>query len=194
MNSPKWFLFALGLLTINAGAVVLTGYWRHAGADEPSRSETLENSSTLGDATVQPVATEAEKNPDQQKNAKPDSPLDAIPIPDSLPEIPSLADPESLKDDPSFQEFRRLFAKEEESWGAEPPLLESLSTAPQNQAYFEALHQRLETVEQLCSATRNIAQEAALHARNNRQDKSQELVRLTTQLRDIAAKLLVSEL
>ncbi len=178
---------------VNAGAVVLTGYWRHAGADEPNRSETLEDSSSLSDAS-QPVVAESPQHSDLPKSAKEANPLDAIPIPDSLPEIPSLADPESLKNDPSFQEFRRLFAKEEESWSAEPPLLESVSADPQNQAYFEALQQRLETVEQLCSAARNIAQEAALHARHSRQEKSQELVRLTTQLRDIAAKLLVSEL
>lgn len=213
MNSPKWFLVATGLLILNAGAVVTTGYWRHAGTDDPNRGESQqidepisgesqEISNITGDSIIQPAGkqaaqqagTEADKNMDDPKAAPSASPLDAIPIPDALPVIPSLADPESLKNDPGFQEFRRLFAKEEESWSEEPPLLRSHSSDTHNQAYFETLHQRLETVEQLCSAARNITREAALHARSSQQEKSQEFVRMTTQLREIAAKLLVSEL
>lgn len=193
MNSPKWFLIAAGLLIANAAAVVTTGYWRHASADEPRRGESQQiHEPSRGE--LQQASTEADKTLDDSKATSSASPLDAIPIPDSLPVIPSLADPESLKNDPGFQEFRRLFAKEEESWGEEPPLLRSPPTGTHNQAYFEALHQRLETVEQLCSAARNITQEAALHTRGSRQEKSQELIRMTTQLREIAAKLLVSEL
>lgn len=208
MNSPRWFSIAVGLLLLNAVAVVTTGWWRHAAADEQPRDparDTAHISPALNDsasehaagsgsqgsgATVSPEPTTA-----KLKKVDPKSPLDAIPIPESLPEIPSLADLESLQNDPGFQEFRRLFAKEEASWDtAPPPLGRRGASTTSRTAYYAALEQRLETVEKLCSAARSIAREAAIQSQRGSTDQSQELIHMTTQLRDIAAKLLVSEL
>ncbi len=176
----------------------MTGYWRHAGADEPTRDKTQTNTpvshATVDSSDTSMAAVEAAKRADQVESAQPANPLDSIPIPDAMPEIPSLADPESLKDDPGFQEFRRLFAKEEESWDSEPPRLRKEQSGPQSAAYFEALDKRLETAGKICSAARNIASEAARQARAGSREQSEELIRMATQLRDIAAKLLVSEM
>ena len=164
MNVPRLFLIGGGLLLINVAAVLTSGLWQHVGADEPQ------------------IAVDGS------------SPLDRIPIPESLPEIPSLADPEAVKNDPGFQEFSRLFSKVEESWEANYPTSAKPHSEAQSTAYFEALDGRLETAEQLCSAARHIASEAARYARSGRVKESDAHIQMATQLRDMAAQLLVSEL
>jgi hypothetical protein len=200
MHTPRWFLMASGILLLNLLAVITTSYLRHAQATEPPTA-------TPGAAATPSQATAPGKADSQTRTAGNDAtqvqplasttapnPLDNIPIPDQMPEIPSLADPDILKHDPGFQEFRRLFALEEESWDSAPPLLGAEHSAAASAQYFESLDQRLETVEKLCSAARSIAHQAAQQARNGGTEQSQELIRMTTQLRDMAAKLLVSEL
>ena len=122
------------------------------------------------------------------------NPLDQIPIPESLPPIPSLGDHESLKDDPGFQEFSRLFSKVEESWEMDYPTSVKPRAKLQSAAYFEALDNRLHSAEQLCSVARCIAAEAARQNASGHAKQSEELLQMATQLRDMAAKLLVVEL
>lgn len=188
MSSPRWFPFAAALLVLNAGAIITTGVWRHAGAKEPPPH------STPAAADPDPGVSVAGATAGKDLPSAKVNPLDAIPVPDAMPEIPSLPDAEALQNDPGFQEFRRLFAAEEESWSSEPPPLGKRPAQVRSAAYFASLDQRLETVEKICSATRSIAQEAASQAQSGSTEKSDELVRMATQLRDIAAKLLVSEL
>lgn len=210
MNAPRLFLIGSCLLMLNAAAVVFTaGWWRSAGADEPARAADVNaetSTSVAGPLAADPsedVASEfsakastsaATSSATSNPAVKANNPLDHIPIPESLPEIPSLADPETLQSDPGFQEFSRLFSKVEESWEADyPSSARPLASVP-SVAYFEALDGRLETVEQLCSAARQIAREAARHARGGRSKQSEAFVQMATQLRDMAAQLLVGEL
>ncbi len=198
MNAPRLFLIGGGLLLINAAAVLTTGIWQHVGADEPQvevdgskhPSQSLASSAPTTNLATHPVADQ-KPEPTSVPSA---SPLDRIPVPEALPEIPSLADPEAVKNDPGFQEFSRMFSKVEESWEADYPTSASPQPLTQSGAYFEALDGRLETVEQLCSAARHIAGEAGRFARSGRVKESQSLVQMATQLRDMAAQLLVSEL
>lgn len=189
---------AATLLALNAGAVITTGLWRHAGADEPAAKKTQAEAAqspqaivALPDSGVSVAGATVGGTAEQSVS---DSPVNAIPIPESMPEIPSLPDAEALQNDPGFQEFRRLFAAEEESWSAAPPFLNKRSLQARSSAYFTTLDQRLKTVEKLCSAARSIASDAAIQAQRGSTDQSDELLRMATQLRDIAAKLLISEM
>ena len=202
MNSPRWFPLAAALLVLNAGAIITTGVWRHAGAEEPPPlTKPAAVPSDYGQAEPPAIAANRDgvpvaggELPGRGNAVGTGNPLDSIPIPESMPEIPSLPDAEALQNDPGFQEFRRLFAAEEESWSNDPPPLAKRALHARSSAYFATLDQRLETVEKICSAARSIASEAASQAQNGSHEKSDELVRLATQLRDIAAKLLVNEL
>lgn len=201
MNSPRWFLIATSLLLLNMLAVVTTSYLRHAQATEPpADSGAVATAPRVADSQTPAVGNNALQAPPPASTTPPASsatapnPLDNIPIPDQMPEIPSLANPDILKHDPGFQEFRRLFALEEESWDSAPPLLSADPSASGSSQYFQSLDQRLQTVEQLCSAARSLAQQAAQQSSNGKTAQSQELIRMTTQLRDMAAKLLVMEL
>ncbi|MEZ6075686.1 MAG: hypothetical protein R3C56_08410 [Pirellulaceae bacterium] len=191
MNIPRLFLIGCCLLLINIVAVLSSGWWQPVGADEPlGASDGSQHSSgpPTPNVSVEPAATTA-GTPVESAN-----PLDRIPVPESLPEIPSLSDPEALKNDPGFQEFSRLFSKVEESWDVDYPTSAKPQSIAQSAAYFEALDGRLETVEQLCSAARHIASEAARFSRSGRVKESEAHVQMATQLRDMAAHLLVSEL
>jgi len=195
MNTPRWFLIAAGLLLFNMLAVLTTSYLRHAQAIEPpADSSTVATAPLVADSQTPAADNKAPQAPLPASATTAPNPLDNIPIPDQMPEIPSLANPDILKHDPGFQEFRRLFALEEESWDSAPPLLAVEPSASGSSQYFQSLDQRLETVEQLCSAARSLAHQAAQQADNGRRAQSQELIRMTTQLRDMAAKLLVMEL
>lgn len=183
MNSaPRWFWIASGVLALNFAVVVSSGFWRYLAADEPATAR-------------RSLADNADNSAGQSD----------LPIPEALPEIPSLTDPERIKTDPGFQEFRRMFEEEVESWGANrrvPPgdslpdetLIPKPKQALQQSAYFDALERRLETVEQLCIVARRVAAEAAQQARSGGSEQSHEMLQMTTQLREMAAKLLVTEL
>lgn len=230
MTTPRWFLFASGLLLLNTLLVMAAGYRHHAAADEPNRAPTMTASPTSSGASADldppslaPSATSTEGAPSSTKD--PQAQLDALPVPAQLPDPPELVDLEALKNDPGFQEFRRLFEQAEESWGSEPPLLAPRSEDDESQAeatprdgsrrdqlrkgqlrkgqlrvgnssasYFQALDQRMETVEALCAVARSLALQAAEQEEKGSLRQSQELLRMTTQLRDMAAKLLVSEM
>ncbi len=181
-SSPRWFWIASGVLVFNVVVVVSTVFWRHLAADEPAVARDVAGN----DASNSPIKPE-------------------LPIPDTLPEVPSLSDPDSLKDDPGFQEFRRMFDQEVESWDSELPgsQMDSVPGAQldsarprtsQREAYFNALDRRLETVEQLCAVARRVAAEAAQQAKSGSSGHSHELLQMATQLREMAAKLLVTEL
>ncbi len=214
MNVPRLFLIAASLLLINIAAVLTSGLWKHVGADEPQAAENSSQHSSGPLAPSAPVEPAADASVDTTardvapivtppvtpavttagSSVDSGSPLDRIPIPESLPEVPSLADPETLRNDPGFQEFSRLFSKVEESWEADYPTSVKPKSIAQSAAYFEALDGRLKTVAQLCSAARHIASEAARFSRSGRVKESEALVQMATQLRDLAAQLLVSEL
>lgn len=210
MKAPRLFLIGGSLLLLNVLAVLTSGWWQHVGADEPQVADYGSQHSSGPLAPPASVEPAPEASTDTSARAptlavtpavttagthvESANPLDRIPIPESLPQIPSLDDPEALKNDPGFQEFSRLFSKVEESWEADYPTSAKSKPIAQSTAYFEALDGRLETVEQLCSAARHIASEAARHARSGRVKESESLVQMATQLRDMAAQLLVSEL
>ncbi|MCA9133894.1 MAG: hypothetical protein KDA45_12095 [Planctomycetales bacterium] len=237
MTSPRWFFIALSLLVLNAGLVVSSVVWRHAGAGEPpaqaetptgapsgevTASETTSGGATPGvtipaeteaiaggqrpvppDAGESTAADAGESTPpaatawDAAARSRQPRLLDSLPIPGELPSVPSLSDSEAVQRDPVFQEFRKLFAEE-----TPPPALSSAPSVKsagaaggeQSQAYFAALDQRLEAVEQLCAAARNISAEASRWSRAGDVERSRELLQMATQLRDMSAKLLVQEL
>lgn len=199
MNASRLFVIGGSLLLLNAAAVLTTGLWRYVAADEPQaavQSSTAQSTvAPLDDSAGAPVddsaGTAVERPSDPAASI---NPLDRIPVPDSLPSIPSLADHESLKNDPGFQEFSRLFSKVEESWETDYPASIRPKSKVQSAAYFEALDKRLHSAEQLCAVARCIAAEAALQALNGHPKQSEELLQMATQLRDVAAKLLVVEL
>lgn len=207
MNAPRLFMIGGSLLLLNAAAVLTTGLWRHVLADEPQAA--AQSATDAAESTdLQNPASEPASGPPRGTLRKPigepvdaanqapvgDHPLDHIPVPDSLPTIPSLADPDSLKDDPGFQEFSRLFSKVEESWEIDYPASVKPRTEVQSAAYFESLDKRLQSAEQLCVVARSIAAEAAEQALSGHTKQSEELLQMATQLRDMAAKLLVAEL
>lgn len=209
MNVPRLFVIGGSLLLLNAAVVLTTGMWRYVAADElqpavhtstataQSATEPIQDSAGAPPASAASSSTDAAVQATGQAPVSPaasSNPLDRIPIPDSLPSIPSLGDHESLKDDPSFQEFSRLFSKVEESWEKDYPASVRPSAKVQSAAYFETLDQRLHSTEQLCTVARSIAAEAARQARSGRTKQSEELLQMATQLRDMAAKLLVVEL
>ena len=205
MNAARLFLIGGSLLLLNAAAVLTTGVWRYVAADEPQAAAQPTTTTPRSTAELQvdsssaPVANgEASLAGSPAETASEaaasTNPLDRIPIPESLPSIPSLADHESLKDDPSFQEFSRLFSKVEESWETDYPSSVRPPAKVQSAAYFEALDKRLYSAEQLCTVARSIAAEAARQALNGRTKQSEDLLQMATQLRDMAAKLLVVEL
>jgi len=214
MKIPRMFLIGGCLLLINVVAVLSSGWWQPVGADEPqggSDGSQHSSGSLAPPASDEPISETSFDTPARAPEpavtavvapapttagapAESANPLDRIPVPESLPEIPSLGDPEALKNDPGFQEFSRLFSKVEESWDVDYPTSAKPQSIAQSAAYFEALDGRLETVEQLCSAARHIASEAARFSRNGRVKESEALVQMATQLRDMAAQLLVSEL
>ncbi len=209
MTAPRLFLIGGSLLLLNAAAVLTTGVWRHVVAAEPPttvKSTTATDLSTVepadgsagaatGDSVRDASGDSAERKVDGPSEAPASSnPLDRIPIPDSLPSVPSLADHESLKDDPGFQEFSRLFSKVEESWELDYPASVKPQSKVQSAAYYESLDKRLHSAEQLCAVARCIAAEAGRQALSGRSKQSEELLQMATQLRDMAAKLLVAEL
>ncbi|MEO8269208.1 MAG: hypothetical protein ABI557_05780 [Aureliella sp.] len=210
MKAPRWFLIGGSLLLINVAAVLTSGWWQYVDADEPQVAAKGSQQSSEPLATIAPIAPASEDSIETAAraltppvtpavttagtNVESANPLDRIPVPESLPEIPSLDDAEALKNDPGFQEFSRLFSKVEESWEADYPTSAKTKSIAQSAAYFEALDGRLETVEQLCSAARHIAGEAARYAGSGRAKESEAFVQMATQLRDMAAQLLVSEL
>ncbi len=179
--APRWFLIAASLLLVNLVAVLGSGVWRHVGADEPQPA-------TVAGTAAQPPASVS------TSTAPPTNPVNNIPVPDGLPVIPSLASPAELQDDPGFQEFSRLFSKVEESWEGTIPAAASSRVKAESAEYFIALDQRLLTAQQLCESARAIAADAARMASQGRQSESESLLKMAIQLRDMAAKLLVSEL
>ncbi len=209
MVSPRWFWVATSLLILNICGVFAAGVWRHATADDLPAETASKN--TAENTAEKAVEKTVEKTLPQSVRAATfsdiDSPavtksLDQLAVPADLPEVPSLADAEALNRDPIFQEFRKFFSGESETLNTAPPLGRSslptssngISQGNENAAYLTALEQRFENAEQLCSAARGITREAARLALSGKSEPSRELVKMATQLRDVAAKLLVSEL
>ncbi len=192
MISPRWFLVASVLLALNVIAVITTGFWRHLSADEPATAAEVVAEKSEPSAVPRSSPSLQSSAAEAAESTHGASAVD-LPLPEGLPAVPSLQDADKLKDDPGFQEFRRLFAQEEESWQSELPRSQ-LPEVAQGQAYFSALDERLGTVEQICIVARRVAAEAARHAQNGHGHQSDSLLEMATQLRDMAAKLLVAEL
>lgn len=202
MLIPRWFLVSMCLLLLNLGWVVATVVNRRVYADGPQVSS-LDNTeqppaevqAAAGDDLSVSVASKKPPAEDPHQPAS-DDPLSQLVVPEELPAVPSLTDPEALKNDPVFQEFRKLFADQEEKddrWLSSGLDMGRLPAKP-NGAYFSALDRRLATVENLCTAARQIAAEAADFASDGNSERSQELLQMATQLRDMAANLLVDKL
>lgn len=87
--------------------------------------------------------------------------------------------------DPIFQEFKNMFG------GASR---EATSPAPTTTLYLDSLSERLKTAEQLTNSAHRIVEEARRLHSENRSEAAEKLLKMTVQLREIAAELLISEL
>ncbi len=139
------------------------------------------------------------EDPQQGSTANQD-PQSKNPLPQALPtedqiiapdtfgasEIPSLASAEDLENDPVFQQFQSMFSH------SQPPI--AGESRDLGSAHFEQLQDRLSTVQKLTTATLAIAAEAEKAQTAGRTDRSQKLLRMTIQLREIASELLISDL
>lgn len=215
MSTPKWFQIACGLLLLNVAIVVSSITWRLAVADEPAESAT-EGRSTSGvpsdDAPATVEDDPANLPPSSESNLPlTDNPfpgvdstiaeplddrlsLDNLPLPDELPAVPSLGDPSALEKDPVFQELRNLFSDAGEPTNDQSQLFEDNLQSDATDDYFKILDSRLESAVRLCNSARAIAAEAESLSRRGDNQGAEQLLRLATQLRDIAAQLLVRKL
>lgn len=223
MNRPRWLLAFVSLIAINTLAVIVSSAWHLAKAQEAATAQASLPSNTADDTVPEnrqapdppvgnglafdfqapdesspskPVSGGATDKPESQTairspeldfgipNVPPPS-LDPA-LPTSVPaEIPSLASEEDMNRDPIFQEFKNMFG------GASR---EATSTAPTTTLYLDSLSERLKTAEQLTNSAHRIVEEARRLHSENRSEAAEKLLKMTVQLREIAAELLISEL
>lgn len=223
MNRPRWLLAFVSLIAINTLAVIVSSAWHLAKAQEGATAQasllpntTDESAQDNWEGRDQAVGNGLASDlqaPD--KSSPPESPpggaadrresqtairspeLDfGIPnvpppsldpaLPASIPaEIPSLASEEDMNRDPIFQEFKNMFG------GASR---EATSPAPTTTLYLDSLSERLKTAEQLTNSAHRIVEEARRLHSENRSEAAEKLLKMTVQLREIAAELLISEL
>jgi hypothetical protein len=211
MAVPRWFLITGGLILINLILVLASVTWRFARADEKrdlrtgaltavARTAEEPGGERVPSSAKAPSSGEDEEaawtnaaNGQPTEPAGPNNPLDSLSAPTDLPEVPSLADPEMLENDPVFRELRQLFSEREDAYPPNP-FPRTAPPADQTKAYIEALDGRLRTVERLCVSARGIAADAAALSAQGKPQAGDELMEMAIQLRDMAAKLLVSEL
>lgn len=136
-----------------------------------------------------------------------------LPIPEELPEAPSISEPQM---DQLIEEMRSMFGENSNftTLGNQAPPLAPVegrkhvvdrkqidapnhhTDAPNHTAenYFDTLEQRMKTVRSLVASAQRLASEAAMRSRNGQSRQAAHLLKLATQLREMAAELLVGEL
>ncbi len=202
MPIPRWFLISCGLLAASTLIVASTPLWRDTRAQEPTVPSQLEpaDPTKQADPTDQANQEQPELPPSLSSGVSDleTDPLPSLPSLEQLPEVPSLDNAEALRKNPIFQEFRNLFSDQQ---GKDLPLsLDGISDRAgeevqgQGDEYFEALDARLATVGRLNASARSIAQEAARMSQHGRSARSTKLLQMATQLREMAAELLVTGL
>lgn len=193
MIIPRWFLACLCVLAVNLVLVVASAWHKLALGDE-SGSLPATNARV---GQEQPVTDEAAPPKLVVENAPPEAANLAKHIV-GLPEFPSLEKPAPAEDDPLFREFLKMAEQyrstsvfDEIPGSSESDLQMTSADTLSTREYFRTLDRRLETVGFLNSAARNIAREAA--AASNRSDSagSQKFLQMATEIRELAAELLV---
>ncbi len=140
------------------------------------------------------------------------TPSDSPNLPALPPVSRQVADAESLAQDPVFQEIKKMFQSSEVSEQS-PPMLElpgspneilesglgsselaSERSGTPSEAFFDRLDTRMDTVTALCQAAQSLHHEAAMAARERNIEESRELLSKATQLRAMAADLLIRRL
>ncbi|MEZ6133455.1 MAG: hypothetical protein R3C53_00960 [Pirellulaceae bacterium] len=196
----KLFLGLLAAVVLNfvliAGSV-LNRAWQ----DEPQTFQGGESSQSVAtDAAPMPPDV-----PDRETNeASPSDPADIAPSlpkldPSGLPNVPSL---DSLETNPGFKEFRDIAAEQFPSLNSDlllsgaagtetPPVTDSSRISTE---YYDLLEQRFAAVESLMAAAANLASEARQLSEVGDHRRAQIFIQRTTQLRELAADLLVESL
>ncbi len=205
-NVPKVVLCLLGLFTVNAALVVGSVIDRFVGqtaaesAADPT-DESLSATATVG-GTPGGMDDEGLRPSTAADEAKVTSPsaaealLESIPVPEDLPAVPSLQPPDN---DPQFEKFRELAAEQFPEMFSQSDLPAELparrpTASELSTNFYPLLEQRLTTTAQLTAATVHLAQEARRHAQNGDLDRAHRFLQRITQLRELAAELLIEEL
>lgn len=198
MQSTRWLSAFCAVLVLNVVVVLSTSLWRLVNADElgslrPQPRALGEGSPAQDDELAAPeIVTNVLPIAD---NPSPESQLAEIPFPTTLPDVPSLADPDALKTDPIYQEFRSMFGSSDDDTltdTLEPPLVRQQEVV--SIQYFATLDQRLTTVRHLTLSAQSIAAEAASMSHRGETKKAGQLLKMATNLREMAAELLICEL
>lgn len=221
MNAPRWFPLFVAAIGLNALAVLVSSVWYISSADAQTPATAANATSLLSEDSLtptppasqspavtkptspvpsKPVPSKPEHTTPEPSStpAPPPATVSDLPLPETLPEVPSLADRQSLESDPIFQEFQNMFSGSP----SDSLRLDSLNDAAlttsageaKSQEYFEMLDQRLSSATQMTEAARSLAQEAAARAASGQDDLAKRLLKLSTKLRELAAELLVCEL
>lgn len=207
MQAPRWLWFTASLLAVNVVLVAATSIRAHLFTPGPQDAQQAgPPPKNAADGQEDPIASEldvvrppalAGLNGPTASDADPLAELDS-----DLPAVPSLQDAHQLKSDPVYQEIRKMFSEEGGELEA-PPLAQAfpqlptpsaaVPTAP-SKAYFRRLDQRLTTTTQLCSSAQALASEAEDYASQGNAEAAAELLIMATELREMAADLLVRPL
>jgi hypothetical protein len=206
MKIPSWFIFGCGLLLLNAFVVLGGALVRHAVAQSPEQTPDERRSSATADF----------ENDDNLATARAAADLKVtLPLSDSqpdestrqshrsLPEIPSLDElpPANASTGPhiiGIEDFKRVFAEQTQGPELPLPLTDVLNSPaktgsdPMSHEYFEALKLRLKSVESLNRAAQSLVAEATILFQRGEVRQAQDLLGTATQLRELAAKLLVT--
>lgn len=176
MKVPHWFTLACGLLLFNALLIISSVISRHAVADPPSI-----------ESAKPPELTLDKPSPNDPPGLSEVPSLDELPISQKAPSVLRLED------------FERVFKQQSPTTDALlAPLDDTKDEANIDsqfiaQSYFESLRLRLQTANQLTEAASGLIEEAAMQAHRGEIGKSRELLGMATQLREMAAKLLVAK-
>ncbi|GAB5404245.1 MAG: hypothetical protein Aurels2KO_24760 [Aureliella sp.] len=193
MNTNRWFLGIAAVLSVNVLLVAASSIQAHMRPQEDDSlpSQPKGTSTTARPTTVADLSSPAELT---------------VPSVPSLEEVPAEV-PAEVKNDPVYQELKKMFSESGGSFET-PPLIDPSnvplpSSPPQsaaaskgvpNAAYFQRLDRRLESATQLCETARSIAAEAAYSAHEGDSKSAAELLRMATQLREMAANLISRQL
>ncbi len=216
MRVPSWFVIGCGLLLLNALAVVGATLTRHAIAeppvvasdDQPTASQPgISGDDTSGTVVSNPRVVGEANRPVAEVGevaAFGNVEVSTEQLRRLLPEVPSLEDlPAAANAATSsilgVEDFKRVFAEQStEAESVRPPhelptqLEDAESLEQLSQNYFEALQLRLKSVTHLNQASQGLVAEAKVLFHRGEIREAKELLGMAIQLRETAAKLLVT--
>lgn len=209
MNTNRWFMIGAFILLASALAVAWTTVQRHAYADSN------QNQSQVSDVGV--GKDQAPKSGTQLPSAnwerdlgtedvKIDVSLPQVQVEEAgssltLPDVPSLSErklpsADSLRDDPVFDELRKMF---NESHKTEADLTDSAGSldtsgsatgSGESTSYIEALDRRMEVVELLAKSSRGMIREAYSLCQQGKSKQASQMLSLATLTRETMLRLL----